>query len=402
MYENIRKLQDVDVKNKTVIVRANFDVPIKDGEILDETRIKASVKTVEHLLDNNCKVVLLAHLGRPKGEEDDDLSLMPIRFALGHLLSKPVKFAHISACENSIKFMEQGEILLLENLRFNAAEESESEEERKEFVQVLANMGDVYVNDAFSVYRKHASVFDLPQMMTSVAGFSVQKEIEALNTITNNAQSPYVAVLGGAKVDTKISLLETLVEKVDKILLGGLMAYAFMQAEGVESGKSEIDPKDVKSAKSILKKAKSNGCEILLPVDHIAGEEFDELTKPVGIETQQIPANLFGLDIGPKTMVMYREAIESAQTILWNGPMGVFEWEPFNKGTEAIGEYIALSTPKDSFKVAGGADTTYAMKLLKIKPKRFSHVSVGGGMMLDFLDGGTFEVLDILEGEQSL
>lgn len=396
MYENLRKLSDVDVKNKTVVVRANFDVPMKDGEVLDDTRIKASAKTIEHLINNNCKVVIIAHLGRPNGEEQDELSLMPIRFVLGHILSKPIKFAHIHSCENSIKFMEQGEILLLENLRFSKAEESKDKKEREEYVKVLADLCDVYVNDAFSVYRKHASVYDLPQMMNSVAGFSVESEIEALNHLIDKPQNPYIAVVGGAKVDTKVGILKDVVSKVDKLLLGGLIAYAFLAANGVEIGKSKISKDDIKAAKEVIKAAKKENCEIILPVDHICGEEFEENTKPQKVETQQIPKNLMGLDIGPKTIAMYREILEDAKTIFWNGPMGVFEWENFNLGTEAIGEYIALSASRDAYKVAGGSETTYAMQLLKIKPRRFNHVSVGGGMMLEYLGQNKFEVLDIL------
>lgn len=400
MYENLRKLSEANVKNKTVVVRANFDVPMKDGEVLDETRIKASVKTIEHLLDNNCKVVLIAHLGRPEGEEKDELSLMPVRFALGHILNKPVKFAHIHSCENSIKFMEQGEILLLENLRFSKEEESEDENERKEYVKVLAELCDLYVNDAFSVYRKHASVYDLPKMMPSVAGYSVESEVESLNELLADPQSPYVGVIGGAKVDTKINLLKDIVGKLDTLILGGVMAYAFMAAEGVKSGKTEVTEDQIKAAKEVIKLAKKENCKIALPVDHICGKDFSEDVKAEVVETQQIPDDMYGLDIGPKTVAMFREILEDAQTIMWNGPMGVFEWENFNTGTEAIGEFIALSASREAFKVAGGSDTTYAMKLLKIKPRRFNHVSVGGGMMLEYLGENKFEVLDILEGAQ--
>ncbi len=402
MYENIRKFQDENMNNKTVIVRVNFDVPMKGDEILDNSRIKASVKTIEDLLSKNCKVVLISHAGRPEGKPVDELSLMPARFELGKLLNKPVKFAHIDACENSIKFMEHGEVLLIENLRFSQSEESESEEERKEFLSSLADLCDFYVNDSFGVYREHASVYDLPKIMPSYAGYSLQSEIEALNKIGTDPESPYVAVIGGAKVDTKIPLLESLVEKVDSMIIGGAMAYTFLKAMDVEVGKSKVEEKSIKKAKSIIKKAEKNGVDILLPIDHIAGEEFDENTKAIEVPTQQIPKNLIGLDIGQNTLVQFREVIESAKTVLWNGPMGVFEWDKFNKGTEAVGEYIALSTPKDCYKVAGGADTSYAMQKLRIKPKRFNHVSIGGGMMLKYLSGDKFSVLDVLCEEQNL
>ncbi len=402
MYENIRKIQDIKVGEKTVIVRVNFDVPMENGEIKDNTRIQSSIKTIDYLLEKNCKVVLLSHAGRPNGESVDELSLMTARFELGKLLNKPIKFAHVSACENSIKFMEKGEVLLLENLRFSPFEESSKETERVEFIKPLAELCDIYVNDAFGVYREHASVYDLPKLMPSFAGFAMQKEIEALNKIGEEPESPYVAVIGGVKVDTKVLLLEALITKVDSMIIGGAMAYTFLKAMGVEVGKSLVDEKSIKKAEKILKKAEKAKVEILLPIDHIAGEKFEARTKTTEVKTQQIPKSLMGLDIGPKTTAQFREVIESAKTVLWNGPMGVFEWEKFNKGTEAIGEYIALSTPKDAFKVAGGADTTYAMQLLRIKPKRFNHVSIGGGMMLKYLGGDKFSVLDLLCEEQKL
>ncbi len=400
MYQNLRKIQDAEkIKNKTVVVRANFDVPIKDGEILDETRIIASKKTIEYLLENDCKVVLISHLGRPEGKEVDELSLMPVRFALGRLLNIPIKFAHISACQNSIKFMEHKEVLLLENLRFSPSEESKDTKERQEFVKPLVELCDIYVNDAFGVYREHASVFDMPQMIDSYAGFSMQKEIEALTRLNEQTISPYVGVFGGVKMDTKVPVLKSLVKKLDTILIGGAMAYTFLAAEGVSVGKSKVEENMIKTAKEILTTAKKNNCEVILPVDHICGKEFKDSAKPHEVSTQVIPDDLIGLDIGAKTLELFREKIENAKTILWNGPMGVFEWEDFSRGTEAVGEYIALGAAKEAYKVAGGADTTFAMNLLRIKQKRFNHVSVGGGMMLEFLAGDSFPVLEILTGE---
>ncbi len=401
MYKNLRKIEDLKLENKTVVVRANFDVPIKDSEVADNTRILSSIKTIEYLLKKNCKVVLISHLGRPNGEPNDDLSLMPVRFELGRLLNKPVKFAHIHACKNSIKFMEQGEVLLLENLRFAAGEESSNASERKEFVKELSELCDFYINDAFGVYREHASVFELAKMLPSAAGFGLQKELDNLEAIKLNPAKPYVVVLGGAKINTKIEYIKNLTKSADYMLLGGKLAYAFMAAQKISIGKVEIDKKEIKNATEIIKDAKNNKCEIILPVDHIGAEEFEENSKPVEIETQQIPNNLFGMDIGPKTLAAFREIIESAKTVLWNGPMGVFEWENFNKGTEAVGEYIALSTPKECFKIAGGGDTTYAMQLLKIKPKRFNLISIGGGMMLAYLANERFKVLETLTGSQN-
>lgn len=397
MYNDLKKIQDINITNKTVIVRAQFDVPLEDGEVQDETRIRACLKTIEHLLKENCKVVLISHLGRPKGEESDELSLMPVRFALGRLLDKPIKFAHIDACENSIKFMEQGEILLLENLRFHSEETSEDPKIREEFIKPLAGIGDIYVNDSFGVYREHASVLELPKMMDSYTGFHLQKEIEDLNKLKENVVKPYLAVLGGKKVNTKIPVLKDLVTKVDKVLLGGAIAYTFLKAKGVNVGDSLVEDSMVKEAKEILKIAEKNGVDILLPLDHVCGKEIDENAKPVKVDDQEIPNGLAGLDIGPKTMDLFRKEIENAKTILWNGPMGVFEWENFSTGTREVGEYIALSTSKDCYKVAAGGDTTYAMQLLRIKPKKFNHVSIGGGMTLKFLTDEKFSILDILK-----
>lgn len=400
MYEDLRKIQDADLNEKTVIVRVNFDVPTDGFDIFDNTRIKSSQQTIEYLLERNCKVVLISHLGRPNGEDNDDYSLMNARFEIGNILNKPVKFAHIDACENSIKFMEQGEILLLENLRFKTEETSEDPEVRKEFVQPLVNLCDVYINESFGVYREHASFIELANALPSYAGFYLQKEIEALNKFQTEDKNPYVLVLGGAKIDTKVPLIEKYIEKADTILIGGAMAYTFLSAKDVKVGKSKVQEDKINDAKRILSLAKEKGTEIILPVDHFAGKEFDESTEPIEVDTQQIPDDLMGLDIGQKTLELYREVIESAKTILWNGPMGVFEWEEFNTGTEAVGEYIALAAGRDAYKVAGGADTTHALKVLKIKEKRFNHVSTGGGMMLKYLSGETFSVLNILTGEQ--
>jgi triosephosphate isomerase len=401
MLEDIRKLQDTDIVGKTVIVRANLDVPLDaNGEVRDLNRIKSVIPTLEHLIRNKCKIVLVAHLGRPNGEYVDEMSLMPVRFELGRELNKSLKFVSINECGNSIKFMEPGDILMLENIRFSPEEESLDPKVRKEFISKLANLADLFVNDDFGNYREHASVYDIAKMLPSFAGFHLQKEIEMLSLLRETPKKPYVAVIGGAKLDTKIPVLKSLVKKADKLLLGGAMAYTFLLAKGVKVGKSKVEENMLKTVEEILKIASENNCEVILPIDHIAAESFDENAKAIEVDTQDIPDNLMGMDIGPKTLILYREILEAAQTILWNGPMGVFEWENFNKGTEAIGEYIALATPKDAIKVAGGGDTIVAINMLKIKPKRFTHVSIGGGMMLKFLSGEHFPVLEVLTGKQ--
>lgn len=397
MQYELKSITEADIKGKVVVVRANLDVPLDEyGEIVDDTRIKASLPTYEYLLKNNCKIVIIGHLGRPQGKYVDELSLFPVRFALGKLLGKQIKFTQLESCQNSIKYMNEGEITMIENLRFDPREESTVEKERKSYLKILTELCDIYVNDCFGVYKKHASVYDLPQMMPSYAGFSLLKEIENLNILKNNPKSPFVAIFGGAKIDDKIPVIEKFLDKIDTILIGGAMAYTFLKSQNIEIGKSKIQQNLLPKAKEILEKAKKSKTEIILPIDHIAGENFDSSTNPVEVATQSIPENLIGLDIGPKTTVMYREIIEAAQTVLWNGPMGVFEWENFNRGTESIGEFIALGTPKGAFKVAGGGDTLAAIKTLKIKPNRFNHVSVGGGMMLQYLSNENLEVLNIL------
>ncbi len=395
MYENLVKIQDLDLKNKTVVVRANYDVQVQNDEIIDTTPIQASVKTIEHLLQNNCKIVLISHLGSPNGEVDDGLSLMPVRFELGRILNKPIKFAHIHACENSIKFMEQGEILLLENVKFHTEEESEDIKVRKQFVEVLGKLADVYVYDAFGVEGQLASINDLAKMSKiAAAGFSTQKEIENITRLIKKSESPFVSILGGEASEEKFAALNKLVTLSDTILFGGEIANAFLKAQKVSIGKNEISTEQVKMAKEIIEVAKAKGCEIVLPVDHLGAKEMSESAEILEINTQQIPDNLFTLDLGPRTLLNYREIIEAAKTVFWFGVMGEFKWENANKGTEAIGEYIALSTPKDCFKFAGGSETTLAMNLLKIKQKRFTHTSIGDKMLLKVLSGEKFRILD--------
>jgi phosphoglycerate kinase len=398
MYNNIRKIQDIDLREKTVVVRTNYDVKLINDEIADNTKVLSSLPTIEHLLTKNCKIILISHMGEPKGQEDDSLSLMPIRFELGRLLNKPIKFAHLNACENSIKFMERGEILLLENLKFNLGEESKDEAVVMQSFGPLINLCDFYINDAFGIDQEYASMVYLPQKIYSFAGLGLQKELENLEKIQNNFQNPYVAILGGKESNVKLDLIESIVDKVDSILIGGELAYTFLNAQGVKTGKASVDDKLVKKADSILKKVKKTKAQIVLPIDHLGTEDKDE--KLVEVDTQHLPKNIVGKDIGPKTLAIFREIIESAKTVFWNGSMGLFEVEQFSKGTEAIGEYIALSTPKDCFKIAGGEDTTFAMNLLKIKPKRFNHISTGGEMLLKYLGNNSFSVLNILTGEQ--
>jgi 3-phosphoglycerate kinase len=402
MEKKLRTIKDLDLQNKIVIVRSNLDVPIKNGVIQDDTRIKASIPTIQHLLSQNCKVVILGHLGRPEGKYDDNLSLMPVRFELGRILNKQIKFANIDRCENSIKFMEYGDVLLIENIRFSPEEESSNAKTRLAFIENLAGLADIYINDCFGLYRKHASVYEIAQIMPSFAGLSLENEIEVLTKLKESVEKPYVGIIGGAKLDTKINIIDKLVEKLDKLLLGGALAYTFMKAEGSKVGKSSTEDELIKKVEKILLKAKKNKCEILLPIDHVCASELSENAEPIYVDKKDMPKDLFGLDIGAKTIELYKNALTDAKTILWNGPMGVFEWKNFSKGTQEIGEYMSIDAPRESFKIVGGGDTISAINMFKIRQKRFNHVSLGGGMMLEFLSGEEFEILDILFGKQKI
>ncbi len=389
-----------DLAGKTVLVRADLDVPLENGEITSDYRVQRAAITIRELVEKHARVVVLAHLGRPEGEYSDEFSLMPVRFELGKILDMHIKFAHMQNSKNSIIFMEDAEVLLLENIRFDAREGSDNEAERHEFIQELVDLADYYINDAFATYRQQASTWDLAKAFDApMAGRQLVREIEQLTQLREDPKHPYVAVIGGAKLDTKIDILQDLATKADKILIGGAMAYTILKAQGINVGKSKVQDEILDTAKQILATAKENNCEIFLPIDHIAGREFDQNTERIIVDTQQIPDDLMGLDIGERTMAAFLEQIKSARTIMWNGPMGVFEWENFARGTEAIGEYIGLSAPKDTFKVAGGGDTVAAMQALKINFKNFHHVSTGGGAMLEYLATGELPTLEPLFAE---
>ncbi|MFS8131457.1 MAG: phosphoglycerate kinase [Candidatus Dojkabacteria bacterium] len=381
MTKNLKDLNSVNLSGKTVIVRANLDVPLKDGEVADSTKIKLLLPTILHLQKNNCKIILIGHLGEKLGEYNDAFSLMPVRFELGRALQKPIKFVNIATSDNSIKFMELGEILMLENLFFSKEEYSTNAKTREEFVRHVANFADFFVNEAYGVEDKLATIQDLQKMLKPVYGFNYIKEIEAIDRLAK-PQSPYVGIVGGSKLSDKLPLLKMLAKKADYILLGGAIAYDFLNYNKVKVGKSNLTKNSKADIKEVVEIAAKKGCKIILPVDHVAGAEFKENTKAVKVDSAEIPDNLMGMDIGPKTVELYRDIIENAQTILWSGTMGVFEWENFYKGTEAVGEYISLITPKTAFKVAVGNDTLFAISKLKLKHKKFNHISTGANYFL--------------------
>lgn len=387
-----------ELTGKTVLLRADLDVPISQGQVTDNFRLTKAVNTIKCLVEHRAKVVVIGHLGRPEGKYVDELSLLPVRFELGKLLGMHIKFAHIPSSRNSIRYMENGEVLMLENVRFNPEEESDDKKARNKFVAELAELGDYYVNDAFSAYRPHASNYELAKKFKpAYAGLQIQAEVENLAKLAGEVEHPYVAVIGGAKIDTKIDVLLKLVKQADYILIGGAMAYTFLKSQGVNVGGSKCEDDKLDVAKQVLKAAEKSGCKIMLPEDHIVADKFDKDAKPEIVDNQEIPESSLALDIGPKTTAKYVEIIKSAKTILWNGPMGVSEWPNFAKGTKAIGEAITLGTPREVFKVAGGGDTTAAIATLKINLKYFTHVSTGGGAMLAFLAGEKMPTLQVLE-----
>lgn len=376
-------IEGEDFSRKTVVIRTDYDVPLENGEVVDNTKIQASVDTIKYLLEQNAKIVIISHLGEPYGVENDELSLMSVRFELGKLLSKPVKFAHIHACANSIKFMEFGEILLLENLKFHEEETSSDKNKRKEFMSVLVSSADYFVDEAFGIDQDLASMSELSAKLKTFKGIGYKKELNVINTFISSA-SPRISIIGGANIENRLEVIDSCLKYSDRILLGGLVSILFLKAQSIDVGRHEFNTEYIEKALDILKKAQDDNVEIILPIDHLAGYQLD--TKEINeVHTQSIPDSLLALDIGQNTLTLFREIIEGSGTILWSGPMGYYENDLTNKGTEAIGEYIALSTPKTTFRYALGESTSLAMTKLKIKHKRFSHVSLGTSKIFDIL-----------------
>lgn len=376
---------DVDLRGKRVLCRVDFNVPLDDdGNIADETRIVRTVPTVEHLRDAGAKVVLISHLGRPKGKPRGRLSLMPIADRLQELLGSEVTF--VDDCIGDgvdllVNRMKDGEVMVLENLRFHSGEEKNDEV----FSKMLAQNGDVFVNDAFgAVHRAHASTVGvLKHIEDPMGGLLLKTELQNLAKIRHRAVKPYVAIIGGAKVGDKLGILGKLVDKVDRLLIGGAMAYTFLKARGQDVGASVVEADRVQVARSILEKAENQGVEVYLPVDHVVASEFSGNAEAHVVGRNQFEADEMGLDIGPVTISRYQEALVDAKTILWNGPMGVFEWEQFSEGTRAIARSVSAA---DAFTVVGGGDSVSALKLAEVDAE-ISHISTGGGASLEYLEG---------------
>lgn len=381
---NKKTVKDVDVKGKRVFCRVDFNVPMKDGQVTDETRIRAALPTIQYLVDQGAKVLLASHLGRPKGQAVEELRLTPVAKRLSELLGKDVKKtdeAYGESVKSEIDSMNEGDVLLLENVRFYPGEEKNDPELAKAF----AELADVYVNDAFgAAHRAHASTEGIAKHIPAVSGFLMEKELDVLGKALSKPERPFTAIIGGAKVKDKIGVIDNLLEKVDNLIIGGGLAYTFVKAQGHEIGKSLLEEDKVELAKSFMEKAKAKGVNFYMPVDAIVADDFsaDANTKVVAIE--EIPADWEALDIGPKTAETYRDVIQKSKLVIWNGPMGVFEIDKFAQGTKAVAQ--ALADANDTYSVIGGGDSAAAVEKFGLAEK-MSHISTGGGASLEFMEG---------------
>lgn len=384
-FDSIKKIQNMDLKNKKVLVRVDYNVPLKDGKVDNNKRIVATEKTIKHLLENNCRVVLIAHLGRPKGKVCPEFSLAPVAEEVQKLFGVPVHFAKdcIGAeADKVVAETKNGEIALLENLRFHPEEEKND----PEFAKQLAKHGEVFVQEAFgTVHRAHASTSAVADYLPGCAGFLVQKEVEFLGKALENPARPFAAVIGGAKVSDKILLLNNLLDKVNVLIIGGGMAYTFLKAKGMEIGKSLVDDTKIDEAKQVMAKAQAKGVKMLMPVDFRVSKEFSETATATEVDV--IPADMESMDIGPKTEKLFHDALMECKTIFWNGPMGVFEFPNFSKGSIAIANAMIEATKNGAISIIGGGDSVNVLKKGKINQKEFSHVSTGGGASMEFVEG---------------
>ncbi len=380
----MNSLASLDVAGKRVFLRCDLNVPLKNGEITDDGRIRASLPTIQNLLERGASLVIGAHLGRPKGEAKPELSLQPIAKRLAELLSQPVDFINPGSAK----------VLLLENLRFNEAETSKDDGQRKVFAQQLAQLADAYVGDGFgAVHRKHASVYDLPALLPNAPGFLIQAEVEVLKKLTESPQRPYGVVLGGAKVSDKIGVIANLLSKVDVMAIGGGMVFTFLAATGKEIGSSLVETDLIPTVKELIAEAQSKGVSLVLPTDIVIAAEFKQDSAPTLVSADKIPANQMGLDIGPESAAIFATEIKKCKTVFWNGPMGVFEFPNFAHGTKVIAQAL---TEVDGISVVGGGDSAAAVRALGFNDSDFGYISTGGGASLEYLEG------KVLPGLQAL
>lgn len=382
---NKKTVRDIDVRGKRVLVRCDFNVPQdKEGNITDDRRIVAALPTIKYLIENGAKVILMSHLGRPKEGYEEKYSVKPVAKRLSELLGLEVKLADDKEVvgENAVRLaneIKEGEVVLLENVRFIKTETKND----MDFAKKLASLADIFVNDAFgTAHRAHSSTAGVAEFLPAVAGFLIEKEIEFMGKALESPERPFVAILGGAKVSDKINVINNLIEKVDRLIIGGGMAYTFLKAQGFEIGKSLLEEDKIDYAKEMLNKAKEKGVKVYLPVDHVVAKEFSNDAEAMTVDTE-IPADFMGLDIGPKTVKLFEEAVLDTKTVIWNGPMGVFEMPKFAVGTKAVAE--ALSKVNGTT-IIGGGDSAAAVEQLGYAEK-MTHISTGGGASLEFLEG---------------
>ncbi|MEN3000217.1 MAG: phosphoglycerate kinase [Armatimonadota bacterium] len=384
-----KTVRDIEVAGKRVLVRVDFNVPMQNGQITDDRRIRESLPTIQYLLERGAKVILMSHLGRPKGRRDPQYSLRPVAERLSQLLGRPVRFVEDcvgEAVEQAVQSLAPGEVALLENLRFHPEEEAND----PAFAQALARLGEVYVNDAFgSAHRAHASTEGVAHYLPAVAGLLMEKELRYLGNALTNPERPFVAILGGAKVHDKIGVIQNLLPKVDRLLIGGGMAFTFLKAQGYEIGRSLLDEANLEFARQVLQEA---GDKIMLPVDVVVASEPRADAPATVVPVEQIPPDQMGLDVGPQTVARFREVIQTARTVVWNGPLGVFELPPFAEGTRQVLQAVAES---GAVSILGGGDTAAAAEQLGFAD-RITHISTGGGASLEFLEGRTLPGVAVL------
>lgn len=381
---NKKSVKDIDVKGKVVFCRVDFNVPMKDGKVTDDTRIRAALPTIEYLTGQGAKVLLASHLGRPKGQVTEELRLTPVAKRLQELLGQEVKKADEAYGDNvkkQISDLKEGDVLVLENVRFYPGEEKNDPELSKAF----ADLADVYVNDAFgAAHRAHASTAGIAAYLPAVSGFLMQKELEVLGKAISNPDRPFTAIIGGAKVKDKIGVIESLLDKVDNLIIGGGLAYTFVKALGHEVGKSLLEEDKVDLAKSFMDRAKEKGVNFLIPTDVLVADDFSNDANTSIVPISEIPSDLEALDIGIETREKYADVIKNSKLVVWNGPMGVFEIDAFAKGTKAIAE--ALAEAKYTYSVIGGGDSAAAVEKFGLADQ-MSHISTGGGASLEFMEG---------------
>ena len=391
-------LSTIDVAGKRVFLRCDLNVPLKEGVIKDDGRIKASLPTIQALLEKGASLVIAAHLGRPKGDAKPELSLAPVAKRLSELLGREVMFTGQvtgAAVTTAAGSLEAGEILLLENIRFSGAETSKEESERAEFAAELAKLADFYVGDGFgAVHRKHASVFDLPKLLPHVAGKLVAAEVEVLKKLTQNPERPYGVILGGAKVSDKLGVIENLLDKVDVLAIGGGMVFTFLKAQGKEIGTSLVEAEMLDVVKGLIATAEKNGVKLLLPTDIVVAPTFSADATPTLVAADAIPADQMGLDIGPVSAAAFAAEIVKCKTVFWNGPMGVFEFPNFAAGTKVVAQAL---TEVSGISVVGGGDSAAAVRALGFADSQFGYISTGGGASLEYLEGKELPGLKALE-----